>query len=409
MTVSSTIARAAYTGNGTTTAFAFSPFFVAQADLLVILTTTDLVTGLVTETLLILNTDYTITGTLDSLGEYSNGGTVNVPGGSTNVPAVLASNQNITIIRSPSPVQEINIIDNEAAPASAYNGGYDYLTMLVQRCLDLAKRSLRLTDGTVVAFDPTIPQPFTAGDVVQVNPSADGFILSPAADVGGGGTVSSVGLSMPADFAVGNSPVTTAGVLAVTWNAIAKNLIFAGPVTGSNAAPGFRAMVAADLPVLNTGAHSYRGNNTGSSAPTADITNVQLTADLNLFTTSLQGLVPASGGGTTNFLRADGTWAAPPGGGGGGGISTITGNTTGSSSVATYFCNTAGGAFTFTLPAAASNSGYIVKIKNTGLGSGNNVTIARTGSDQIEGGTSATLTPGDVITLQSDGTNYWQV
>src|SRR5262245_55302607 len=30
-----------------------------------------------------------------------------------------------------------------------------------------------------------------------------------------------------------------------------------------------------------------------------------------LFTTSAQGDVPASGGGTTNFLRADGTWAAP--------------------------------------------------------------------------------------------------
>lgn len=29
------------------------------------------------------------------------------------------------------------------------------------------------------------------------------------------------------------------------------------------------------------------------------------------------GFVPASGGGTTNFLRADGSWAAPAGGGGG--------------------------------------------------------------------------------------------
>lgn len=33
------------------------------------------------------------------------------------------------------------------------------------------------------------------------------------------------------------------------------------------------------------------------------------------------GLAPASGGGTTNFLRADGSWAAPAGGGGGGGVS----------------------------------------------------------------------------------------
>jgi hypothetical protein len=38
-------------------------------------------------------------------------------------------------------------------------------------------------------------------------------------------------------------------------------------------------------------------------------------ATLPLFTTTDAGLVSGSGGGTTNFLRADGTWAAPPGGG----------------------------------------------------------------------------------------------
>lgn len=37
------------------------------------------------------------------------------------------------------------------------------------------------------------------------------------------------------------------------------------------------------------------------------------------FTSTAPGLAPLSGGGTTNFLRADGTWAAPAGGGGGGG------------------------------------------------------------------------------------------
>ncbi|MFO0476585.1 MAG: hypothetical protein ACK52K_15705 [Alphaproteobacteria bacterium] len=40
-------------------------------------------------------------------------------------------------------------------------------------------------------------------------------------------------------------------------------------------------------------------------------------ASLNVFTDTLKGITPASGGGTTNFLRADGTWATPPGGGGG--------------------------------------------------------------------------------------------
>lgn len=49
-----------------------------------------------------------------------------------------------------------------------------------------------------------------------------------------------------------------------------------------------------------------------------------LTADRTLtvatFGAAASGVVPASGGGSTNFLRADGTWAAPAGGGGGGGL-----------------------------------------------------------------------------------------
>jgi hypothetical protein len=51
-----------------------------------------------------------------------------------------------------------------------------------------------------------------------------------------------------------------------------------------------------------------------------ELTPTQVTATLDVFTDTLKGLVPPSAGGTTNFLRADGTWAAPPGGGGGGGI-----------------------------------------------------------------------------------------
>lgn len=46
-----------------------------------------------------------------------------------------------------------------------------------------------------------------------------------------------------------------------------------------------------------------------------ELTSAELTALVNTFTSPLKGLVPASGGGTTNYLRADGSWAAPPGSG----------------------------------------------------------------------------------------------
>ena len=61
------------------------------------------------------------------------------------------------------------------------------------------------------------------------------------------------------------------------------------------------------------GAATLKGNDGGSLANAADLTATQVTAMLNPFTSSLQGLAPSSGGGTSNFLRADGTWVVPPG------------------------------------------------------------------------------------------------
>lgn len=56
-----------------------------------------------------------------------------------------------------------------------------------------------------------------------------------------------------------------------------------------------------------------RAAGAGTGDP-VDLTAAQATAILDAFTSSLKGLAPASGGGTANFLRADGTWAAPPAG-----------------------------------------------------------------------------------------------
>lgn len=59
----------------------------------------------------------------------------------------------------------------------------------------------------------------------------------------------------------------------------------------------------------------FLGNTAGAGNPVQELTAGTATSLLLLFTTLSKGLVPASGGGTTNFLRADGTWAAPPAGG----------------------------------------------------------------------------------------------
>ncbi len=60
---------------------------------------------------------------------------------------------------------------------------------------------------------------------------------------------------------------------------------------------------------------SFKGRVTAGTGDPEDLTGTQATTLLDTFTSALKGLAPASGGGTANFLRADGTWAAPPAGG----------------------------------------------------------------------------------------------
>lgn len=64
------------------------------------------------------------------------------------------------------------------------------------------------------------------------------------------GTVTSVGLSMPVEYSVSNSPVTTSGVLTVTKNTQSANTVYCGPSTGAAAAPTFRALAPADIPQI---------------------------------------------------------------------------------------------------------------------------------------------------------------
>lgn len=63
-------------------------------------------------------------------------------------------------------------------------------------------------------------------------------------------------------------------------------------------------------------AATWLGNITGGVAPATANTLAQLRTYIGSFTAALAGLVPASGGGAVNFLRADGAWVAPGGGGG---------------------------------------------------------------------------------------------
>jgi hypothetical protein len=63
---------------------------------------------------------------------------------------------------------------------------------------------------------------------------------------GGSGTVTNAALTMPAEFIVTGSPVTSSGTFAVSKATQSANTFYAGPSSGATAAPSFRAPVGAD-------------------------------------------------------------------------------------------------------------------------------------------------------------------
>ena len=110
------------------------------------------------------------------------------------------------------------------------------------------------TAGTLTAVLAT-----QAANLVWAGPTSGGaaaptFRALVAADLPAGiGTVTSVGLSLPAILTVIGSPVTTNGTLTATLATQAANLVWAGPTSGGAAAPTFRALVALDMAASVTG------------------------------------------------------------------------------------------------------------------------------------------------------------
>lgn len=71
------------------------------------------------------------------------------------------------------------------------------------------------------------------------------------------GTVTSVGLTLPASVFSATAAVTAAGVLNPTFNTQTANTFFAGPSSAGPSVPTFRAMALADLPAHGPAAATY--------------------------------------------------------------------------------------------------------------------------------------------------------
>lgn len=132
----------------------------------------------------------------------------------------------------------------------------------------------------------------TSGQVPQWSGTAWVAHTLVAADVSGGGTVTSVALTTPGILSVSGSPVTTTGTLALTLATQTANFVWAGPTSGAATAPTFRAMVNGDLPLTGVTAGTYPKVTVNTAGVvTAAASQITLTTDVT-------GTLPRANGGT---------------------------------------------------------------------------------------------------------------
>ncbi len=164
----------------------------------------------------------------------------------------------------------------------------------------------------------------TAGYILQTNGAGanPGWVQN----TGGSGAptdaeyiVGSANGSLSNERVLGNSTSITAN-FATGGQVTLERAALTGDVTASqnSNATTIANDAVSNAKLANVATSTIKGRVTAGTGDPEDLTGTQATTLLDEFTSALKGLAPASGGGTTNYLRADGTWAQPPGTGGGG-------------------------------------------------------------------------------------------
>ena len=133
MTVSSTTVKNSYSGNGSTSSFAYTFKILQDSDLVVIIRSS---TG--TETTKNLTSHYTVSG-----AGSSSGGSVTFTSG--NIPA---SGETVVIRRNVPQTQSIDYIANDPFPAETHEEGLDRATLVAQQISEATDRSIKLSEQT---------------------------------------------------------------------------------------------------------------------------------------------------------------------------------------------------------------------------------------------------------------------
>lgn len=287
--------------------------------------------------------------------------TVYTSGVANPLPIIYAASGSLT-----APAQQNNPITTDANGAFSFaapNGQYD----------------IQISGGSA----PTITKPnIILFDCLQSFPS-------PAL-----GTVTSVGLSLPAPFSVSGSPVTSAGTLTGSLASQTANFFWAAP-NGSSGAPTFRAIVSADLPASGVSSGTYQSWTSSTGA-------LVLTA----FTVDQYGRVTNTGNNSITVPQYgnQGTWTKAQN------VAQVTATFAGTTTLDLTASNgqviNAASNFTLAVSGGVAGGTYCVKIVQTVA----NSIVTWPATFKWPGGSAGVLSTAlnsiDLLTMYFDGTNY---
>jgi hypothetical protein len=276
----------------------------------------------------------TVPGSLNTTTSLTVGNTLSVTAGTTTLAASTTSGASLNIPIGVNPTAPAaGDIWLKSTGLNAYYGGathtiadLDSTQTLTNKTLDfgptgnntavsipnsaLSNSKITVNSGTGISLNgSTTPLTVNLGDSITI------------ANTG----VTSVALSLPSIFAVSGSPVTTTGTLSATLSNQNANFIFAGPSTGSPAAPTFRVLADSDIPasIARLASPTFTGTVT---IPTLSLTNALSVSNGGTGATTAAGartnLGAAESGANSSITSLSGLTTALSVGQGGTGTST---------------------------------------------------------------------------------------
>lgn len=393
MTVSTTTARVSYAGNGSTVTFNVGFYFLADSHLKVTLRAAD---G--TETVKTLTTDYTVSGA------------GNPSGGSITLGTAPASGVTVVVTRNVPQTQLVDYQPNDPFPATTHEQALDQLTMEVQQLQEQVTRAIKLsTTNTMTSTEFTVGATNRANKVFGFDANGELVVSQELGTYRGNwasGTAyqqrdiikdtsnSNIYICLTAHTSTGAQPIST-NTDSAKWGLIVDAAAAATSASNAASSASAAATSATNAATSATNASSSASSaSTSASTATTQASNASSSASsASTSATNAASSATAAAGSATSASNSAAAAAAAAASGLYSAVIDKSANYTVVAGDAGDLIrvSTGSGAVTITLPqiSTVSDGFKIAIVKWTG--DTNAVTIARSGSDTINGATSALI------------------